>query len=142
MGQELRGLRDCQFPAPERGAFTPTEASTGPRSERPSGGNYKPDFYLPDANVYIDIVELSDSGEAPGFAGNRWEGSPESVGWKRDVHAKHETVLIEAYTHERVSGALLPNLADNLRRHGVGPGARFRRANSSMSWTAIRTWTG
>ncbi|MCY4497692.1 MAG: UvrD-helicase domain-containing protein, partial [Rhodospirillaceae bacterium] len=90
-----------------------------PEVRTPERWNYKPDFYLPDANVYIDIVELSDGGEAPGFAGNRWEGSPESVAWKRDVHAEHGSVLVEAYTRERVSGALLPNLADNLRRHRV-----------------------
>ena len=81
--------------------------------------NYQPSFYLPDAEIYIEVVALSDSGAVPVCAMPGWEGSLESVEWKRGVHAKHRTVLVEAYTHERAAGTLIPNLSENLRRRGV-----------------------
>ena len=89
-----------------------------PAIRTPERRTYKPSFYLPEADVYIEVFGLSDSGEAPRFA-EHWEGSLESVEWKRKQHAEHGTVLVEAYTHERVSGTLIRNLSKNLRRHRV-----------------------
>ena len=36
--------------------------------------------------------------------------------WKREVHAKHETTLIETYSYERQEGRLLTCLAKSWHR--------------------------
>ena len=90
-----------------------------PEIRTPGRRKYRPSFYLPDEGVYIEVFGLSDSGEVAGFANKHWDGSLESVAWKRRKHAEHGTDLVEATTQERMSGTLLSNLREKLQRHGV-----------------------
>ena len=39
--------------------------------------------------------------------------------WKRETHAKHETTLIETFSHEHADGKLLRNLTNKLAAQGV-----------------------
>ena len=73
---------------------SPYEHETVRRKER----QYNPDFYLPDAGIYIEHFALSKSGNTPPFI-NRTEYL-ESMEWKRELHAKHGTILIETFSHE------------------------------------------
>ena len=83
----------------------------------PDRRQYQPDFYLPDAGIYIEHFALSSSGDTPPFI-DRQEYL-RSRDWKRRLHAEHGTVLIETFSHEHAAGTLTRNLADKLAAHGV-----------------------
>ena len=78
---------------------------------------YQPDFYLPDAGIYIEHFGLNESGGTAPFI-NR-EEYLQSMEWKRRLHADHGTVLIETYSYEKAAGKLTENLAAKLADHGV-----------------------
>ena len=78
---------------------------------------YQPDFYLPDAGIYIEHFALSATGETPAFI-NQAEYL-RSMKWKRWRHAKHGTTLVETYSHEAAAGKLTENLGAKLEEHGV-----------------------
>ena len=78
---------------------------------------YRPDFYLPDAEIYIEHFALSESGDTPPFI-DRDEYTASRT-WKLELHAEHGTTLIETFSHEQAAGRLTENLADKLRAHGV-----------------------
>ncbi len=78
---------------------------------------YKPDFYLPDAKIYIEHFALSENGDTPPFI-DRAEYTA-SRKWKLELHAKHCTTLIETFSHEQAAGQLTKRLTDKLRAHGV-----------------------
>ena len=78
---------------------------------------YQPDFYLPDAGIYIEHLALSASGDTPPFIDR--EEYLRSVAWKRQLHSEHGTVLIETYSHEKAAGKLIEKLAAKLADHGV-----------------------
>lgn len=83
----------------------------------PERRQYQPDFYLPDAGIYIEHFALSKSGNTPPFI-NRTDYL-ESMEWKRKLHAKHGTVLIETFSHENDDSKLTERLAAKLADHGV-----------------------
>ncbi len=89
------------------------EHETATRDKR----QYQPDFYLPDAGIYIEHLALSESNQTPPFI-DRGKYL-RSLDWKRRLHAKHGTVLVETYSHEKVAGRLTENLAEKLADHGV-----------------------
>ena len=78
---------------------------------------YKPDFYLTDAGIYIEHFALSENGDTPPFIDRaKYTASRK---WKLKLHAKHGTTLIETFSHEQAAGQLTERLADKLRAHGV-----------------------
>ncbi len=83
----------------------------------PEKRQYQPDFYLTDAGIYIEHFALSKSGNTPSFInGTEYLASME---WKRRLHSKHDTVLIETFSHENDDGKLTERLAAKLTNHGV-----------------------
>ena len=78
---------------------------------------YKPDFYLPDAGIYIEHFALRENGDTPSFI-DRAKYTAERK-WKLELHAKHGTILIETFSHEQAAGQLRERLAEKLRAHGV-----------------------
>ena len=76
---------------------------------------YQPDFYLPDYEIYIEHFALDVNGLAPA----NWLRYDEGVRWKRGLHEKHGTQLIETYSWQCDDNSLLPNLERRLRDHGV-----------------------
>lgn len=84
---------------------------------------YNPDFRLTKSGVYLEHFGVRKK--------RRSDGSDElttapfvdrdeylaGVEWKRQVHAEHETVLIETYSWEREEGRLLDALAQKLEPH-------------------------
>ena len=78
---------------------------------------YKPDFYLRDAGIYIEHFALSENGNTPPFI-DRAKYTEERK-WKLELHVKHGTTLIETFSHEQAAGQLTERLADKLRAHGV-----------------------
>ena len=80
-------------------------------------GQYKPDFHLPDAGIYIEHFALNASGNTPPFIDR--EEYLTSMEWKRRLHAERGTILIETFSHEKAAGKLTKKLAEKLAAHGV-----------------------
>ena len=83
----------------------------------PEKGPYQPDFYLPDAGIYIEHFGIDAEGKTAPFVPQ--EKYLDSMEWKRRTHAEHGTILIETFSHERAAGKLIENLAAKLRDSGV-----------------------
>ena len=80
---------------------------------------YRPDFYLPDDDIYIEHFALDTNGKPP----SGWRGYGEGVSWKRSIHQQNGTRLLETYSWQHRDGSLLPELDRRLREYGV----RFER---------------
>lgn len=80
-----------------------------------SYGQYRPDFYYPDIDLYHEHFALDANGEAPAEFGNYLDG----VRWKRALHHQHGTNLFETTSHELFNGPGLKNLAQELRIRGL-----------------------
>ncbi|EAR62033.1 UvrD-helicase domain-containing protein [Neptuniibacter caesariensis] len=83
----------------------------------PDFRQYKPDFYLPQYQIYLEHFGIDKQGSTAPYVDKDkyWEG----INWKRALHEEHETVLIETYHHEQVEGELLANLETKLALQGV-----------------------
>lgn len=78
-------------------------------------GQYHPDFFYPDANVYHEHFALDEAGEAPTFM----KGYLEGVYWKRNLHKEHNTKLIETLSADFRGGNILSKLKEKLETYGV-----------------------
>ena len=77
---------------------------------------YHPDFYFPDIDCYLEHYALDAKGNPPAAFGKKYMDSME---WKRALHAKHQTQLIETYFAEFVSGKLFTKLKKELNHRGI-----------------------
>lgn len=76
---------------------------------------YRPDFYFPDVNAYLEHWALDEHGEPPeAFAGYK-----EGVAWKRSVHAQNGTVLLETTAAQLWSGQAFAYLSEQLTKLGL-----------------------
>ena len=78
---------------------------------------YTPDFFLPDHEIYIEHFALNEQGYPP--PGPEWSKYAEEAKWKRNIHTKHGSTLIETYSWQRSQGVLLPTLRRQLEEAGV-----------------------
>ena len=81
----------------------------------PRHRQYRPDFYLPDHDIYIEHFALDRQGRPP----KGWTGYAEGVGWKRDIHQRYGTRLIETYSWQQREGVLRHGLRQQLEEAGV-----------------------
>ena len=119
----------------------PYEAPTA----TPEYGQYRPDFYLPERGVYVEHFALDERGRPP--AG--WPRYAEGVEWKRGIHERQGTTLVETHSWQHRRGVLLPELRAALEAEGVAFGRRLdagalleRLADWVISWLArlLRTF--
>ncbi|MBG6111677.1 DNA helicase-4 [Flavobacterium sp. CG_9.10] len=87
-------------------------------------GQYKPDFYLPKYDIYIEHFGIDKNGKVPNwFKGDATktaqEKYSEGMEWKRTEHFTNNTTLIETYSWEQKEGYLLNSLTDKLAKHNV-----------------------
>ena len=80
-------------------------------------GQYRPDFYLSEAGIYIEHFALSASGDTPPFIDR--ESYTAERRWKLELHERYGTTLIQTFSHEQQAGELMTKLACKLREHGV-----------------------
>jgi DNA helicase IV len=82
---------------------------------------YKPDFFLPDFDLYLEHFGVNRAGQtAPWIDRQKYQ---EDMAWKRDVHQRFGTRLLETYSWEHAEGVLFSALETKLRAAGVTPGA-------------------
>ena len=87
-------------------------------------GQYHPDFYLPDYGIYIEYFGIDRNGNAPAWFQGKGKLSGQetyraSMDWKRELHKKHGTQMLECYAYEQMEGRLLECLEERLLSAGV-----------------------
>lgn len=85
---------------------------------------YKPNYYLPEYDIYIEYFVLDEEENYPAwyravYKDKRRYTYREEVEWKRQIHSEHGTALIEIFSYEKKQGFLLKNLAQKLQKNGV-----------------------
>lgn len=76
---------------------------------------YKPDFFYPDIDLHHEHFALDGGGQPP----PDFDGYLEGVIWKRRLHQRHGTALIETTSHQCWTGAVFGHLAQELLQRGV-----------------------
>ena len=93
---------------------------------------YQPDFYLPEYDIYIEHFALDENGNPP----REWGTYKDGVEWKRGIHARHGTRLIETYSWQRRKGILRPELQKQLAEHGVV----FKKVSFLSALRCLAAW--
>ena len=73
---------------------------------------YKPDFYLPDYKIYNEHFGVDKFNNTAPFVDKRKYIT--DMAWKRKIHKKNNTKLIETYSWEKTENILLSNLEKKL----------------------------
>lgn len=82
----------------------------------PARRQYKPDFYLPAYDIYIEHFALDRKGHPPAHFGQAYA---DGVVWKRQVHQKNGTKLMETFSYLKKEGILESTLEAQLHAAGV-----------------------
>jgi len=90
----------------------PYEYETADRKFR----QYKPDFYFPEIDCYLEHYALDANGNPPKAFGDKYR---ESMVWKRRLHAEKGTDVFESTFAEFISGSLFDNLERELTQRGI-----------------------
>jgi DNA helicase IV len=100
---------------------------------------YRPDFYLPDYDIYIEHFGLIDKfNNVPRWFSSNGYQTPKDkynsdIEWKRRTHEQYQTTLVETYSYEERQDVLLNNLTVRLAKHDV----QFRRRSSDEIWEIL-----
>ena len=86
----------------------------------PQHRQYQPDFFLPDYDIYIEHFALDEKERPP----HNWTDDDkykyvQGVKWKRTVHEKYGTTLLETYSWQSRRDTLVQTLQTNLEAMGV-----------------------
>ena len=81
--------------------------------------NYRPDFYLPDYDIYIEHFGINKDYKSPWLSEIEEKKYIEGIYWKRDLHKQHKTTLVETYSYYNTEGILLSELEKKLTKLGV-----------------------
>ncbi|MFS1518560.1 UvrD-helicase domain-containing protein [Bacillus sp. SCS-151] len=80
---------------------------------------YKPDFYLPEYDLYLEHFGVNEQMRAPWLNSFEEREYIKGIHWKRSVHEKNKTKLIESFSYYNSKGILLEKLEENLKKQGV-----------------------
>ena len=80
-------------------------------------GQYRPDFFLPDHGLWIEYFGIDrEYNTAPGVDREEYF---EEMQWKRRLHRRHSSAMIETYFYQLTEGTLLEELTERLKVYGV-----------------------
>lgn len=88
-------------------------------SDDPTKKAYRPDFYLPDYDLYLEHFGISKDGNLPWLSKIEEQKYLDDMAWKRETHTSHGTKLLETYSYLSSEGKLLDYLDSLLRKSGV-----------------------
>lgn len=80
---------------------------------------YHPDFYLPEYDIYLEHFGINREGKLPWLSAVEEEKYQEGMAWKRQVHKKNGTKLLETYSYLSSESRLLEYLDSLLKKNGV-----------------------
>ena len=73
---------------------------------------YQPDFYLPEYRIYLEHFGIDEKGEPAPFVDR--QRYLDGMEWKREIHRRNGTTLIETYSYEHSEGTLVEELKRKL----------------------------
>ena len=87
-------------------------------------GQYCPDFFLPEYDIYIEYFGVDRNCKVPSYfkdsdTKTASELYYESMKWKHKVHFENNTTMIECYAYELFEGILIEKLKENLKAQSV-----------------------
>jgi len=88
-------------------------------SDDPTRKAYRPDFYLPDYDIYIEHFGISKDNRLPWLSEIEEKKYLEGMKWKRQIHKENGTTLLETYSYLSNEGQLLDYLDRLLKENGV-----------------------
>lgn len=94
---------------------------------------YKPDFYLPDYDLYIEHFGIDRQSHAKWLAPAKEQVYLSGIYWKRATHKRNNTRLLETYSYYCKEGCLLEKLSELLIKNGV----KFSKPDYSAIFHAI-----
>ena len=118
-GEKVKSFEECEIAnfLYLNGVSYEYEADYEHNTATPEKRQYRPDFYLPEAGIYIEHFGIDARGRTAPFVDQ--EEYLAGMKWKRGLHKDKGTILIETYSHEHASGKLIDRLAKKLSAHGV-----------------------
>lgn len=91
-----------------------------PYERDPGRKEYRPDFYLPDYDIYLEHYGVDENGEpAPWWSKIAKENYKAGMEWKRHLHAGVGNRYVESFSWWHRKGILLDNLTEKLKALGV-----------------------
>ena len=88
-------------------------------SDDPTRKAYRPDFYLPEYNIYLEHFGVDRNGNLPWLSKIEEEKYQQDMKWKRNFHKEKGTKLIETYSYYSYEGVLQEKLDEILKKNGV-----------------------
>jgi len=107
-------IANCLF---RQGIVYEYEANYQVNTAGPDYRAYQPDFYLPEYGIYIEHFAVNENNKTPPFIDKK--SYLAGMEWKRALHLKHKTHLIETYSYLKHQGILTKSLEDKLLQAGV-----------------------
>ncbi|ELZ48845.1 helicase [Halorubrum coriense DSM 10284] len=94
--------------------------STDSDADRPTEiSAYRPDFYLPEAEIWIEHYGIDEDGQVADWFTQSSEEYIEKIHWAREVFDDRDAVLLETYQFEFDTGRLRQALTHRLTHHHV-----------------------
>jgi len=88
-------------------------------SNDPYRKKYRPDFYLPDYNIYLEHFGITEDYKVPWLSEVEERKYIKGIEWKREFHKKNNTLLLETYSYFNKHGILLSELEKMLKTKRV-----------------------
>ncbi len=126
-GELVKSYEECEIAnfLFQQGITYQYEANYQVNTSGPDFRVYQPDFYLPDYGTYIEHFAINEHNHTPAFIDETKYIS--GMAWKRQLHLKHQTSLIETYSYQKHQGVLLKELKAKL----IDCGVRLEPRNNS-----------
>lgn len=118
-GERMKSLQECLIAnfLFVNGIEYCYEADYCVKTVTPEFRQYRPDFFVPSAKLYIEHYGIGRNGEtAPNV--DRYKYA-EGIEWKQATHERNGTSCIETFSYEAVEGTLIAKLATELRNYNV-----------------------
>jgi DNA helicase-4 len=118
-GELVKSYEECEIAnfLYRQGIAYQYEANYPHNTSGPDYKVYQPDFYLPEYGIYIEHFAVNEHNRTPPFIDQA--RYLEGMAWKRALHQKYQTPLIETYSYLKHQGRLTEVLSEKLLAAGV-----------------------
>ncbi|WP_446811563.1 UvrD-helicase domain-containing protein [Methylomonas sp. 2BW1-5-20] len=118
-GELVKSYEECEIAnfLYRQGITYQYEANYQVNTSGPDYRVYQPDFFLPAYGIYIEHFAVNELNQTPPFIDQTTYLA--GMTWKRALHAKYQTPLIETYSYLKQQGRLTEVLSEKLLAAGV-----------------------
>jgi len=85
----------------------------------PTGGSYRPCFYLPEHDTYIEHWRITEAGETPAWVDDDTEILKRKITWAREQFEPADHNVVETYAFEHADGRIPRVLSHRLAAAGI-----------------------